>query len=315
MYILAANNQFLMLTADSPRSYTITYEPTKCDDLFINENRSLIFEDVNGRDVLKADNLITNGAINLQSQIVKELSYIVKSDINRLNLIKDKLLADFPIKKYNNKTYAELSEADKAKLKKYHNVKYCSNRNDKPAIYKDGYFVGRAFQFLNLTYSDGVNNHTFLTYLKAEHPEVDIIKDSYKLNDYVEGFVTKYIQNVINVDLPKTETIADAIWSSVKSARDIYKYDAALIKEDTENRRNQKIAEIEEEYKTKHPDKSIDEIRNLKSYKREVYVVNETAKGITDDKIDNIKDTYTSDNYRLFIQFLFQKALRKLQYA
>ena len=301
MYILAANNQFLMLTADSPRSYTITYEPTKCDDLFINENRSLIFEDVDGRDVLKEDSLITNGAINLQSQIVKELSYIVKSDINRLNIIKDKLLSDFPINKYNNKTYAELSEADKIKLKKYHNVKYCSNKNNEPAIYKDGYFVGRAFQFLNLTYSDGVNNHTFLTYLKTEHPEVDIIKDSYKLNDYVEGLVSKYIQNVINVDLPKTETIADAIWGSVKSARDIYKYDAALIKEDTENRRKQKIAEIEEEYRTKYPDKSIDEIRNLKSYKREVYVVNETAKGITDDKIDDIKDTYTSDNYRLFI--------------
>lgn len=308
MFILAAHNQFLLLTSDSPRSYTMSYQPTLIEDLFNIEDRDIIFEtnEINGNkiDVLKEDSILTNFEINTEADIFKELKHIVYSDINKIKTIGSRFLKEFPIDKYNNKKWDELSDEDKRKLFKYHNVKYwdgsSTTKLNKPVIYSNGGFTGRGLQCLNVSYVENDKIVTFLDYIKTNYPDINIMEDVNNLDVIVTDFVRSYIQNVINVQLPKTKGIANELFETVSSIRKISTFDKSILENDVEKIYNELLEETKTTWDSTHKITWSEYTTSKKyagSYKRKLSELKSKASSIVTSK----KDVYTSDGYRKFI--------------
>ena len=315
LFILAASNEFLLLTSDSPRSYTVSYQPTTVDDLFNTEGRKLRFEskDVNGHkiDFIQDDIILTNFEVNIESVIFKELSHIVYSDINKLRTIGSKLLAEFPIDKYNNKTWDQLTDSDKQKLFKYHNVKYwdgsSTSRLDRPVIYKNSEFTGRSLQCLNLSYVENDKTVTLLDFIQSHYPDVNIMDNLSNLDIIVTDFVKSYINNVIEIQLPKTQGIANELFETVSSIRNISTFDTSMLQADVENVYNELLEELINGWDATHKISWEEYSTNSKyknSYKNKLAEIKQNA----ESKVTSQKDIYTSDGY---IRFVLEAVLNR----
>ena len=179
------NGKYLFLTSDSPRSYAISIQPYTIDDLFDEES-------------VTSNDFVYRAAINAESKIVKVISNIIASDINKFKL-------------YAKSVFSRNLEDNKDFFDNIHKPKYW---NGKKVFDANGIPTGRIFQFITLVNNNGQN---YISYLAdkfgiTESQIYNSLKESvlaneglivktknitFNLEDYINEFAVNYIETIL----------------------------------------------------------------------------------------------------------------------
>lgn len=138
--------------------------------------------------------LTTNQKINTESKVFRALVKIVKSDLNKFNLFGKYVFS-----------LRDNSEENLNIMKTRHNVKYW---NGKTIYNNDGTPTGRAFQFLNITYSENGKSVNLIQYIANQNniSVAEIYKNMYAklrgesyVEDYTpnEAYITNFVKKYV----------------------------------------------------------------------------------------------------------------------